>query len=341
MNILAACSGPDSPVTQGRLQVQRALLRLRAGRPGVLHRGDAAARTRRARRSSATSSRPRRPSRDFAERNPRRHRDRAALRQRPRARPAHVAHRAARRCPSCRRSSASTRATSSSTRTTSSACSSTRSATTSPGVYNAAADGVLALSEVAGLLGKPLRAGAAAVGHRPRGRARCAALGRRASRPRCCSSCASAAALDNRKLKATGYRYALHHARDGHQASPSTSGSRRCCGERHGGLPLRARGRGVPALQPERRAPTARRPVDVGPGEPPPGDGQPAAPSRSARRPAGYDDLERRGAHRAAALARAAGLEALRDHERAHAAPAATVLQRDRAGLQRAGNACT
>ena len=41
MNILAACGGPDSPVTQGRLQVLRALLRLRARRPELLHRGDA------------------------------------------------------------------------------------------------------------------------------------------------------------------------------------------------------------------------------------------------------------------------------------------------------------
>ena len=55
---------------QGRLQVQRALLRLRARRPGVLHRGDGRARTRRARRSSATSSRPSAPSREFAPRNP-------------------------------------------------------------------------------------------------------------------------------------------------------------------------------------------------------------------------------------------------------------------------------
>ena len=52
--------GLDGP--QVHLQVLDALLRLRAGRPGVLHRVDAAGRTRRARRSSATSSRPRRRS---------------------------------------------------------------------------------------------------------------------------------------------------------------------------------------------------------------------------------------------------------------------------------------
>ena len=42
MNILAACSGPDSTVAQVRLQVLGALLRHRAGRPGVLHRVDGA-----------------------------------------------------------------------------------------------------------------------------------------------------------------------------------------------------------------------------------------------------------------------------------------------------------
>ena len=70
---------------QGRLQVQRALLRLRAGRPGVLHRGDAppapAAHADRARHRRGRGA-----VRDFAARNPTRHRHRAALRQRPRAR---------------------------------------------------------------------------------------------------------------------------------------------------------------------------------------------------------------------------------------------------------------
>ena len=43
-----------------------------------------------------------------------------------------------------------------------------------PGVYNVAADGVLALSEIIGLLGKRPLAGPAALGHRPGRRARCA-----------------------------------------------------------------------------------------------------------------------------------------------------------------------
>ena len=61
-----------------------------------------------------------------------------------------------------------------------------------PGIYNVAPDGVLALSEVIGLLGKQRAARAAAVGHR-RWRPRC--CGGRASgcRPRCCCSSATAA----------------------------------------------------------------------------------------------------------------------------------------------------
>ena len=60
------------------------------------------------------------------------------------------------------------------------------------GIYNAAADGVLVLSEVASLLGQPPGAGAAAVGDG----ARREPLSRWASRcrPRCSASCASGAA---------------------------------------------------------------------------------------------------------------------------------------------------
>ena len=60
MNILAACGGPGEHGAQVRLQVLHALLRLRAGRPGASSTRRWGARTPRARRSSATSSRPRR-----------------------------------------------------------------------------------------------------------------------------------------------------------------------------------------------------------------------------------------------------------------------------------------
>ena len=55
---------------QGRLPLAAALLRRRAGRPGLLHRGHAPAAPGRAPRSSATSSRPSAPSRDFAATHP-------------------------------------------------------------------------------------------------------------------------------------------------------------------------------------------------------------------------------------------------------------------------------
>ena len=70
MNILAACTGADSPVRKFIFKSARPLLRLRAGRPGLLHRGDAPAALRRAPRSSATSSRPRRRSPTSPRRTP-------------------------------------------------------------------------------------------------------------------------------------------------------------------------------------------------------------------------------------------------------------------------------
>ena len=139
---------------EGRLQVQRPLLRLRARRPVVLHRGDAAP-ARAAHPPGVRHRRGRRRRPGLRRAQPARHGHHAALLQRARAGPGDVA---TARCWACRRcpaSSASTRATSSSTRTTSSACCTTRPPTTLPGIHNAAPDGVLALSEIASLLGKP------------------------------------------------------------------------------------------------------------------------------------------------------------------------------------------
>ena len=62
-----------------------------------------------------------------------------------------------------------------------------------PGVYNVAGDGVLALSEVAGLLGKPYAPCPAALGHGPGCLGASAGRGR-ASRPRRSANCASVAA---------------------------------------------------------------------------------------------------------------------------------------------------
>ena len=132
---------------QGRLRPRRTTTAASATtRPSSPRRWSA--RTRRARRWSGTSSRPSRRSPRSPPRNPRRHRDRAALHQRARPGRPHDATPPLFSLPACRRSSALTRATSSSTRTTSAACSSTPRHDL-PGIYNAAGDGVLALSEIA------------------------------------------------------------------------------------------------------------------------------------------------------------------------------------------------
>ena len=154
MDVLTACNGPDSPVRKvvfkssahyyGCEQDDPAFFTERMTPP------PRAADLDRARHRRGRVGRPR-----VRRAQPGRHGHAAAVRQRPRPGPAHVVEPPVRRCPPSRRSSASTPACSSSTRTTSSAASSTRSATRSPGVHNCAADGVLALSEVAGLLGKP------------------------------------------------------------------------------------------------------------------------------------------------------------------------------------------
>ena len=65
--------------------------------------------------------------------------------------------------------------------------------------------------------------------------------------------------LDNRKLKAAGLPPALHDARGGRAASPRTCACATLRAGRRRAIPLRARGRGVPALQPERAAPHRAR----------------------------------------------------------------------------------
>ena len=128
-----------------------------------------------------------------------------------------------------------------------------------PGVYNAAADGVLALSEIAGLLGKPLLPSLPPWGtglvagplQAPgpadaRGDAQPAALRPRPGQPQAQGAPATTSAT--RRARPS-------------RASPSTCACATCA-TATAGLPLRARGRGVPALQPERPAPG--RPVPAG-----------------------------------------------------------------------------
>ena len=313
---------------QGRLQVQRALLRrasrtTRPSSPRTCARRAPAADG----RSSATSSRPRAPSRDFADRHPDVHGHRPALRQRARPRPAHVAHRACSACRSSRRSSASTRATSSSTRTTSPAASSTRCATTSTAPSTAPPTACSGSGRSSSLLGKPLRAGAAALGDRP-GRRRAAAAPGVRMPPEMLRQLRFGRGARQPPPQGHGLPLPLHDARDGARAARAAAPGALRAGRRRR-LPLRARGRGVPALQPERPARgTAGR-----------GRGllaRRAAPSAGGDRPAGAAaggdgfDASRRRPPRAAALA-ASRTTSRRcaAHEHAHAAGA------DRGGHRR------
>ena len=209
-----------------------------------------AARTRRRPGWSRTSSRPTTPSQGFAAAQPGRHGHHAALLQRPRARPADRPTPRCSACPPCPASSASTRATSSSTRTTSSARCTTRSSHELPGIHNAAPDGVLALSRDREPARQAVRAAAAALGHRPR---------RRAAQPR--SACASprrsasqlryGRGLDNRRLKQSGYRFALT-TRETVQAFAAALRLAATARERRRAVSLRARSGGIPALVAER-----------------------------------------------------------------------------------------
>ena len=163
----------------------------------------------------------------------------------------HQPHRAARPARGARASSGSTRATSSSTRTTSSARCTTRSSTTCPGIHNVAPDGVLALSEVASLLGKPFAPLLPPFGTR----LAAAATGRIGMRipDEVRRQLRYGRGLDNRKLKQSGYRFALTTRGDGagvcSGAAPETA-----AGERRGAISLRARSGGIPPLVTERSA---------------------------------------------------------------------------------------
>ena len=255
MNILAACGGPDSPVRKFVFKSSRALLRLRAGRPGLLHRGDAAARTRRARRSSATSSRPRRRSAT----SPSATRDVTVTVLRFAnglgAGPCTTRTPGCSRCRSCPAIlgfdpryqfiheddivGALVHAVREDL----------------PGIYNGAARRGARAVGGAGLLGKPMRR-CCRRGARGSRRARCAASGC-ASPSRCSTSCASGAAWttagSRRQATATATRRARRCQRFAEHLRLRPLAARR-----RRALPLRARGRGVPALEPERAPPRAR-----------------------------------------------------------------------------------
>ena len=103
-----------------------------------------------------------------------------------------------------------------------------------PGVFNVAADGVLALSEVIDLVGKRGAADPAAVGHRARHGRRCGGSGS-GSRTRWLNQLRFGRGVDNRLYKATGFDYGYttprgraqarraHAARAGDARAPSRS----------------------------------------------------------------------------------------------------------------------
>jgi UDP-glucose 4-epimerase len=176
-----------------------------------------------------------------------------------------------------------------------------------PGVYNCAADGVLALSELVGLLRKPLApvlppvaTGLAA-----------AAAGRIGVRipPEVLRVLRFGRALDNRRLKATGYRYrcttreTILRLAEQLRLEPILRGAPRQ-GYRYE-RELEDFLRYSPSVRPSARLEAERRPRNVAPG-----DGTSAPPS--------VDDLDAAEIVELLPSLDAAGLRALHEHEAAH-----------------------
>ena len=111
-----------------------------------------------------------------------------------------------------------------------------------------------------------------------------------ACRPSCCGQLRFGRGLDNRRLKATGYRLP-RTTRETVLDLREQQRLARCSAGDQARLPLRARGRGVPALQPER---AARGASAAARGRSPargPRRRSPTAPRRAARRADGFDAL--------------------------------------------------
>src|SRR4051794_28127052 len=184
-----------------------------------------------------------------------------------------------------------------------------------PGVYNCAGDGVLALSEVVGLLGKPVAPAlppvatgvAAAVAKRIRVRIS----------PEVLRQMRFGRALDNRRLKATGYRYrytpreTILRLAEQLRLEPILGGAPRQ-GYRYE-HELEDFLRYSPSVRPSARLEPEPRPRNVAPG-----DGASALPS--------VDDLDAAEIVALLPSLDAAGLRALHAHEAAHRGRR-TVLQ--------------
>ena len=205
LNVLAACGDDDTPVKKFVFRSGADYYGSEQDDPAFFTEGMSRPHPR-GPRWSATSSRPRRPSPTSPPSSP--GSTRSSCASPTRSAPTCAARwRRCSTCPSCPASSASSRGCRSSTRTTWSGCSSTPSRGDVPGgIYNAAGDGVLVLSEIAGLLGKPL-----APVIPPWGTGLAASVLSRTTGLKLSGMLLNllrfGRGMDNRRLKATGYRY--------------------------------------------------------------------------------------------------------------------------------------
>ena len=130
--------------------------------------------------------------------------------------------------------------------------------------------------------------------------------------------------LDNRRLKASRLRVPLYDPRGGAQAAcPAAAAA--AAAQRGGRLPLRTRGRGVPALEPERPgAPARSRRCN----------GRTRGRRRRSRAISGYDELSADELIGIIASLEAAALQRLRDYEASNQARPGVLEALDR-GLSR------
>jgi len=181
------------------------------------------------------------------------------------------------------------------------------------GIYNAAADGVLVLSEVTDLLGKT-----AAPVLPPFATALALPLLKRAKLPISADMLQHlrfGRGLDNRKLKATGYRYryttreTVTKLREHQRLAPLTRGAREAYRYE------------VEVEEFLRRSPSVRRVAGPGPPANLAAGGPPGAPLPGGTAPLpGYDDLHAKEVIALLASLEPGPLRALREHEASHAA---------------------
>ena len=189
-----------------------------------------------------------------------------------------------------------------------------------PGTYNAAADGVLALSEIVSLLGKPMLPVLP-----PWGTGFAASQLRRLGLPVPVELLASAAVRARTRQpppESHRLRVQLHEPRGGAEAEGPPAAAT-AAAKRGRVLPLRTRGRGVPALEPERPGVRGRT-------------GEPPADGVDGGLISGYDELSADEVVGIIASLEPSALHRLRDYEVSNQARSAVLEALDR-GLSRRG----